>query len=68
MHGKAPYAWRRGLGEVSFCVEKIEDEQERAKMLRVPLDHLTEQTDLQFEVRRQPAEVWFVTEKTASDQ
>jgi len=32
-------------------------------MLRVPLDHLTEQTDLQFEVRCQPAEVWFVTEK-----
>lgn len=51
------------MGEVSFCVEKIEDEQERAKMLRVPLDHLTEQTDLQFEVRCQPAEVWFVTEK-----
>jgi thiol-disulfide isomerase/thioredoxin len=52
----------------SSRVGKIEDEQERAKMLRVLLDHLTEQTELQFEIRRQPAEVWFVTEKTGSDQ
>ena len=52
----------------SSRIGKIEDEQERAKMLRLLLDHLTEQTELQFEVRPKSAEVWFVTEKTTSNQ
>jgi len=40
------------------------DEQERARKLRLMLDHLTEQTELQFEVTTQPVEVWVVTETT----
>jgi beta-lactamase regulating signal transducer with metallopeptidase domain len=39
------------------------DEQERARKLGVLLDHLTEQTELEFEVARQPVEVWFVSEE-----
>ncbi len=40
----------------------ITDEQERARELKVLLEHLTAQTELKFEVRRQAVEVWFVTE------
>ena len=40
----------------------IEDPRERARELKVLLEHLTAQTELQFEVRREPVEVWYVTE------
>jgi len=46
----------------SYSVRRGRDEQERARQLRVLLDHLTAQTELHFEVRTEPVEVWFVTE------
>ncbi|MBP7053911.1 MAG: hypothetical protein KBE65_23100 [Phycisphaerae bacterium] len=48
----------------SCNVGEIQDEQERARQLKVVLDHLTEQTELQFEVRTQPVPVWFIVEGT----
>jgi hypothetical protein len=48
----------------SSAVFREPDEQERARKLRLVLDHLTEQTELKFEVTTQPIEVWFVTEST----
>ena len=48
----------------SSAVSREPDEQERARKLRLVLDHLTEQTELQFEVTTRPIEVWFVTETT----
>jgi len=50
----------------SSSVYREADEQGRARKLRLLLEHLTEQTELQFEVTTQPVEVWFVTEE-ASD-
>jgi beta-lactamase regulating signal transducer with metallopeptidase domain/thiol-disulfide isomerase/thioredoxin len=38
------------------------DIQERTRKLRLMLDHLTEQTELRFEVATQPVEIWFVVE------
>jgi hypothetical protein len=46
----------------SYSVRRSGDEQERARQLRVLLDHLTAQTELQFEVRKEPVPVWFVME------
>lgn len=48
----------------SSAVFREPHEQERARKLRLLLDHLTEQTELQFEVTTQPVEIWFVTEET----
>jgi len=48
----------------SSAIFREPDEQERARKLRLMLDHLTEQTELQFEMTTQPVEVWFVTEET----
>ena len=47
----------------SSSVWRIQDEQERAKELKVVLDHLTEQTELQFEVRTEPVSIWYITEQ-----
>ena len=49
----------------SSRVYREPDELERARKLRLLLDHLTEQTELQFEVTTQPVEVWFVVEDAA---
>ncbi len=45
----------------SSRVGQIEDEKERARQLRILLDHLTAQTELQFEIREAPVEVWHIT-------
>jgi hypothetical protein len=55
---RVPYRHHR-----SSSVSRERDAQERARKLRLVLDHLTEQTELAFEVTTAPAEVWFVTEK-----
>lgn len=48
----------------SSHIGRIQDPQERAKELRVLLDHVTEQTELHFEIRMEPVEVWSLTEPT----
>jgi hypothetical protein len=48
----------------SSRVYREPDELERARKLRLLLDHLTEQTELQFKVTTRPVEVWFVVEDT----
>jgi thiol-disulfide isomerase/thioredoxin len=40
--------------------------QEQARKLRLLLDHLTEQTELRFEVETQPVEIWFVVENSSN--
>ncbi len=46
----------------SSRLQDIPDQQERARQLQVLLDHVTAQTELHFEARTEPVEVWFVTE------
>jgi hypothetical protein len=46
----------------SSRLQDIADEQERARRLKALLDHVTAQTELQFEIRKEPVEVWYVTE------
>ncbi len=60
---RIPYRHHR-----SSRLSKIEDDKERSERLRELLDKVTVQTELKFEVRTQAIEVWFVTEKTMSDQ
>jgi beta-lactamase regulating signal transducer with metallopeptidase domain/thiol-disulfide isomerase/thioredoxin len=55
---RIPYRHHR-----SSRLDKIADDQERFKRLQELLDKLTAQTELQFEIRTQPVEVWFVTER-----
>jgi hypothetical protein len=50
----------------SSAVDRESNLQKRAHKLRLVLDHLTEQTELQFEVTTQPVEVWFVTQVTGN--
>jgi hypothetical protein len=50
----------------SSSVYREADEQERTRKLRLMLDHLTEQTELRFEIAAQPVEVWFAVEDTDS--
>ena len=57
---RIPYRHHR-----SSYVGGIQDEQERAMQLKRVLDHLTEQTELRFEIRVEPVPVWYVTEQTA---
>jgi len=54
---RIPYLHHR-----SSRLRDIKDEVEKAKKLKTLLANLTDQTDLQFKVERQPAEIWFVTE------
>ncbi len=58
---RIPYRHHR-----SSRVGRIPDEQERARQLGILLDHLTAQTESQFEIRTQPAEIWLVAEKDDS--
>ena len=55
---RVPYRHHR-----SSSVYRVADEEKRAQKLRVMLDHLTEQTELEFEVATEPVEVWFVSEE-----
>ena len=47
----------------SSAVGRERDPQARARQLRLLLDHLTEQTELKFDVESQSTSVWFVTEE-----
>ncbi len=58
---RIPYRHHR-----SSRVGRIPDEQERARQLGILLDHLTAQTELQFEVRTQSTEIWLVIEPDAN--
>jgi hypothetical protein len=49
----------------SFAIRRSQDEQERTRQLRVLLDHLTTQTELQFDICKRPFETWRVTEQTS---
>ena len=44
----------------SSSVGRIEDEKERTRQLRILLDRLTAQTELQFEIRQAPIESWSI--------
>ncbi len=46
----------------SSHVSRIRDPQEKAAELKTLLDNVSAQTELQFEIRREPVPVWFVTE------
>jgi hypothetical protein len=46
----------------SAYLSVIENPRQRARERKVLLEHLTAQTELQFEIRKEPVEVWFVTE------
>ena len=59
VQGRIPYRHHR-----SSYLGEIPDEQERAKQLGLILAHLTEQTELQFEIRIEPVPVWHVVEET----
>ena len=54
---RIPYRHHR-----SSRLRDVKDEVEKAKKLKTLLANLTDQTDLQFKVERQPVEIWFVTE------
>ncbi|MCH7556100.1 MAG: redoxin domain-containing protein [Planctomycetes bacterium] len=54
---RIPYLHHR-----SSRLRDVKDEVEKAKKLKTLLANLTDQTDLQFKVERQPAEIWFVME------
>ncbi len=58
---RIPYRHHR-----SSRVYREGDAQEQARKLRLLLDHLTEQTELGFEVTTQPVEVWFAIEDSAA--
>ena len=47
----------------SSYLRRVKDKTEKAEKLRMMLDNLTKQTELQFEISLQPVEVWFVTEQ-----
>jgi len=44
--------------------EKVQDVREKERRLQALLDHLTAQTNLQFEVRTEPLPIWYITEQT----
>jgi beta-lactamase regulating signal transducer with metallopeptidase domain len=46
----------------SAFLREIEGPREKDGELKVLLEHLTAQTELQFEIRKEPVDVWFVTE------
>jgi len=52
------------LHRSSRTLRQMESGPEKAKKLKVFLENLSRQTDLQFEITRRPVEVWFVTEET----
>jgi beta-lactamase regulating signal transducer with metallopeptidase domain len=56
---RIPYSHHR-----SSYLGEIPDEQERAPQLRLILTHLTEQTEIQFEIREEPVPVWYITEQS----
>lgn len=45
----------------SSRLQDVADEQERVRQLKSLLEHVTAQTDLRFEIRRESLPVWFVT-------
>ncbi len=47
----------------SSCVWAIKDPQERQRRTRILLDHVTKQMQLEFEIRKEPLGVWFITEQ-----
>jgi len=53
---RIPYRHHR-----SSRLSRVEDDQERARQLQELLGRLTAQTELQFEIRTQPMEVWHIT-------
>jgi hypothetical protein len=46
----------------SSSVKRIKDGQEKARQLRILLDHLAAQTELQFEIQQEPIQSWHLTE------
>ena len=51
----------------SAYLSEVKDKTEKAEKLQKLLANITEQTELQFKIERQPVEVWFVTEEKENE-